>query len=117
MLACVYSDCIVCSTYFTRLLKIALAPCVTVCLCVTDTSKSGGKASLAARAVSQPSLQLSVWLACTTILSVACPVCGYVCVCACVWCGVCQIGDACVKPYLLILLGWGLWLTVKANHS
>lgn len=57
-------------------------PSVIVCLCVTDTSKSGGeKASLATRVVSEPNLQLSVWLAWTTILSVAYPVCSYVCEC------------------------------------
>ncbi len=68
------------------------SPSVIVCLCVTDTSKSGGKASLAAYAVLEPNLQLAVWLACTTILSVACPVCSYVCVCVCVC--VCGMGSA-----------------------
>lgn len=67
-------------------------PSVIVCLCVTDTSKSRGKASLAARVVSEPNLQLDVWLACTTILSVAHPACSYVCVYVFVHvpCGVCQ---------------------------
>lgn len=42
ILACVYSAYAVCSTYFTGLLKIAPAPSVIVCLCVTDTSEIGG---------------------------------------------------------------------------
>lgn len=44
-------------------------PGVIVCLCVTDTSKNRVKTGLAAPAVSEPNLQLSVWLACTAILS------------------------------------------------
>lgn len=59
-------------------------PSAIVCLCVTDTSKSGGKASLAARAVSQPNLQFSVWLASMTILSAVYSMRSYVCVCL-VW--------------------------------
>lgn len=42
ILARVYSAYAVCGTYFTGLLKIALAPGVIVCLCVTDTSEMGG---------------------------------------------------------------------------
>lgn len=65
-------------------------PSVIVCLCVTDTSKSGGKASLAAQAGSAPNLQLKVWLACMTILSVAHAA---TCVCVCMLCVVWGLPD------------------------
>lgn len=38
-------------------------PGVIVCLCVTDTSRNREKTGLAAPAVSEPNLPLSVWLA------------------------------------------------------
>lgn len=62
-------------------------PGVIVCLCVTDTSRNRAKTGLAAPAVSQPNLLLSVWLACMAILSAS----AYR-VCACTRVGWCVKG-------------------------
>lgn len=90
-------------------------PSVIVCLCVTDTSKTGGKASLATQVVSEPNLQLNVWLAWTTILSVTYPVCSYVCECG-VGSARKRQGNACAQTCLLILCRVKL-ITAELNRK